>query len=156
MLFHKLAATVFGIGYLGKGVGTIAAFFACICWYALFYNQGMPPVVFSVLLTAAVTLLGVWSGNKVEPFWGKDHSRVVIDELAGMFISVLFVPVTTPYLFAGFILFRFFDITKPLLIRKLEALPGGWGVMADDVLAGIYANLILQVIIYFQLFNVSV
>jgi phosphatidylglycerophosphatase A len=115
MLFHKLAATVFGIGYLGKGVGTIAAFFGCICWYLLFGHQ--PMITASILLTLAVTALGIWSGNKVEPLWGKDHSRVVIDEVAGLFVSVLFVPVTIPYILAGFVLFRFFDIAKPLLIR---------------------------------------
>lgn len=152
MLFHKLAATVFGIGYLGKGVGTVAAFVSCICWYLLWHNnyQVMP----SVLLTIAVIALGIWSGNKVEPIWGKDHNRVVIDEVAGMFISLLFVPITLPYIATAFVLFRFFDILKPLLIRRLEALPGGWGVMADDVLAGVYANIILQAIVWFNLYNV--
>ena len=150
MLFHKLAATVLGIGYLGKGVGTMAAFFGCICWYLLFSHH--PMIIPSILLTIAATALGVWSGNIVEPLWGKDHSRVVIDEVAGLFVSLLFVPVTIPYILTGFVLFRFFDIAKPLLIRRLEALPGGWGVMADDILAGIYANVVLQVIIYFQIF----
>lgn len=149
MLFHKLAATVFGIGYLGKGVGTMAAFFGCICWYLLFKDN--PAIPYAILLIVLVTALGVWSGNIVEPLWGKDHSRVVIDELAGMFISVLFVPVTIPYILIGFILFRFFDILKPLLIRRLEALPGGWGVMADDVLAGVYANILLQVIVWMKI-----
>ncbi|MDB5115768.1 MAG: phosphatidylglycerophosphatase [Mucilaginibacter sp.] len=152
MLFHKLAATVFGIGYLGKGVGTIAAFFACICWYLLWQNNYL--ILPSVLLTIAIIALGIWSGNKVEPLWGKDHNRVVIDEVAGMFISLLFVPVTIPYILIGFILFRFFDILKPLFIRKLEMLPGGWGVMFDDILAGAYANIILQAIVWFNLLNV--
>jgi phosphatidylglycerophosphatase A len=154
MLFHKLAATVFGIGYLGKGVGTIAAFFACICWYLLWAGN-YPPVTIAILLTLAVIALGVWSGNKVEPLWGKDHGRVVIDEVAGMFITLLFVQVTIPYVLIGFILFRFFDIAKPLLIRKLEALPGGWGVMADDILAGVYANIVLQLIVWLILPNVK-
>jgi phosphatidylglycerophosphatase A len=153
MLFHKLAATVFGIGYLGKGVGTIAAFFACICWYLLWHNT--MPITPAIILTLAVTALGIWSGNKVEPLWGKDHGRVVIDEVAGMFITMLFVTVTIPTLLIGFVLFRFFDIAKPLLIRKLEALPGGWGVMADDLLAGVYANIVLQVIIWLLLPNVK-
>ncbi|MFD2146419.1 phosphatidylglycerophosphatase A [Mucilaginibacter antarcticus] len=118
----------------------------------IFPGQVVPSPIIAILLTLAVTALGVWSGNKVEPLWGKDHSRVVIDELAGMFISLLFVPVTIPYLIAGFVLFRFFDIVKPLYIRRLEALPGGWGVMADDVLAGVYASLILQIIICLGLF----
>lgn len=150
MLFHKLTATVFGIGYLGKGVGTIAAFFGCVCWYLLFKND--PAIPYAILLTVLVTALGVWSGNMVEPLWGKDHGRVVIDELAGMFISLLFIPVTIPYILIGFILFRFFDILKPLLIRRLEAWPGGWGVMADDVLAGVYANIVLQVVVWLKFF----
>jgi phosphatidylglycerophosphatase A len=146
MLFHKLAATVFGIGYLGKGVGTIAALFGCICWYLLFRKD--PAISYAILLIVLVTILGIWSGNKVEPLWGKDHGRVVIDEVAGMFLSLLFVPVTIPYILIGFTLFRFFDILKPLFIQKLEALPGGWGVMADDMLAGVYTNIILQLIIW--------
>jgi phosphatidylglycerophosphatase A len=154
MLFHKLAATVFGIGYLGKGVGTIAAFFACIVWYLLWHDTN--PTTPAILLTIAVTALGIWNGNKVEPIWGKDHNRVVIDEVAGMFISLLFVPVALPYVIIAFILFRFFDITKPLFIRRLENLPGGWGVMFDDVLAGVYANIVLQIIICFHFLNVKI
>ena len=145
MLFHKLSATVFGIGYIGKGGGTVAAVFCCICWYLAWH--GNDHAFFAVLLTAFVTALGVWNGNKVEPLRGKDHSRVVIDEVAGQAIALLFIPVTFKYIIAALILFRFFDIAKPLFIRKLEALPGGWGVMADDVLAGVYANVILQIII---------
>lgn len=153
MLFHKLAATVFGIGYLGKGVGTIAAFVSCIVWYLL-WAGGYPPAALSVLITLILIALGIWSGNKVEPIWGKDHNRVVIDEVAGMFISLLFIPVTLPYVAIAFVLFRFFDILKPLLIRKLEKLPGGWGVMFDDILAGVYANVILQAVIWLHLLNV--
>src|SRR6201996_1506727 len=145
MLFHKLSATALGIGYIGKGAGTAAAIACCICWYLAWH--GNYPAMLSVFITIAITVLGVWSGNKVEPLWGKDHSRVVIDEVAGMAISLLFIPVTIKYVLAALVLFRFFDIAKPLFIRKLEALPGGWGVMADDVLAGVYANVILQIVI---------
>lgn len=145
MLFHKLSATVFGIGYVGKGGGTVAAVFCCICWYLAWH--GNDHAIFAIIITSFITGLGVWSGNKVEPLWGKDHSRVVIDEVAGQAIALLFIPVSLLYILTALVLFRFFDIAKPLLIRKLEALPGGWGVMADDVLAGIYANIILQVII---------
>lgn len=147
MLFHKLSATVFGIGYIGKGAGTVAAFFCCICWY-LAWNQNYNALI-SVSITVAIVALGIWSGNKVEPIWGKDHGRVVIDEVAGMCITLLFIPVTIKYILAGLILFRFFDIVKPLFIKKLELLPGGWGVMMDDVLAGIYANILLQGLIIF-------
>lgn len=146
MLFHKISATVFGIGYVGKGGGTVAAIFCCICWYLAWHGNNH--AIFAIFITAAITALGIWSGNKVEPLWGKDHSRVVIDEVAGQAIALLFIPVTVKYLIASLVLFRLFDIAKPLLIRKLEALPGGWGVMADDVLAGIYANIVLQMVIF--------
>ena len=94
----------------------------------------------------------MWSSSKVEPIWGKDPARVVIDEVAGMCISLLFLPVNVKYLFCALILFRFFDIVKPLFIRKVESLPAGWGIMMDDVLAGVYANVILQVVLWFKLF----
>ncbi|MFN3666624.1 MAG: phosphatidylglycerophosphatase A, partial [Sediminibacterium sp.] len=83
---------------------------------------------------------------------GKDSGKVVIDEAAGMMISLLFVPPTLPYIITGFVLFRILDITKPLLIRKTESLPGGWGVMLDDVIAGIYANLLLHTIMWLNIF----
>jgi phosphatidylglycerophosphatase A len=84
----------------------------------------------------AVLALGVRSAGKWKPEWGKDSYRVVIDEVAGMCLTLLFVPVRWPYLLIGLLLFRFFDIAKPLYIRKMEHLNGGWGVMMDDVLAG--------------------
>ena len=154
MLFHKLTATVFGIGYIGKGSGTVAAIACCICWYMAW--AGNYPGHIAIIITALIIAIGIWSGNKVEPIWGKDHGRVVIDEVAGLFVSVLFVPATILNIVIGFVLFRFFDILKPLFIRKLEALPGGWGVMADDLLAGVYANLVLHLIIWINLFNVKI
>lgn len=139
----KIIASIFGIGYIGKGGGTVAAIAAALLLYGLQLNIGL-----QILLVVLVMALGVWAGNKVEADWGKDSSKVVIDEVIGMFISMLFVPVTVPYLVAGLILFRFFDIAKPLGVRSMEKFSGGWGVMMDDVLAGIYANVILQVIVY--------
>jgi len=145
---NKLIASIFGIGYI-KGGGTIAAAVTCgIIW--LLWAGGVTPLVF-LAACIAVTLLGVYVGNQVEPDWGKDSYRVVIDEVAGMWISVLFLPQSLWLLIAGFVLFRFFDILKPLYIRKMEAFKGGWGVMLDDVLAGVYANIILQVVVFFHL-----
>ena len=145
---NKLIASIFGIGYI-KGGGTIAAAVTCgIIW--LLWANGVSPHLF-LAEGLIVTLIGVYVGNKVEPYWGKDSYRVVIDEVAGMWIAVLFIPTTLPLLIGGFVLFRFFDIVKPLYIRKMEAFKGGWGVMADDVLAGVYANIVLQVIVYFHL-----
>ena len=84
---------------------------------------------------------------------GKDPSKLVIEEIAGIFVSRLFLPITPMTIIASFILFRIFDIWKPLGIRKLEELKGGVGVMADDLLAGIYANLTLQLMLFFNLFG---
>ncbi|HAL83120.1 MAG TPA: phosphatidylglycerophosphatase A [Mucilaginibacter sp.] len=151
MLFHKLFSTSLGIGYIGKGAGTIAAFACCICWY-LAWHGAYPPVSASVILTVLITFIGVWSSSMVEPIWGKDPSRVVIDEVAGMCISLLFLPASVKYLLCALFLFRFFDILKPLFIRKMELLPAGWGIMMDDVLAGFYTNILLQAVIFFNLF----
>jgi phosphatidylglycerophosphatase A len=148
--FHKLCATSLGIGYIGKGAGTVAAVACAIFWYMAWHNhyQAIP----SVIITVVILSLGVWSGNVVEAFWGKDHQRVVIDEVAGMCISLLFLPVNVTNVLCALFLFRFFDILKPLYIKKMELLPGGWGVMMDDVLAGIYSNILMQVIVAFKLF----
>jgi phosphatidylglycerophosphatase A len=150
MLFHKLTSTSLGIGYIGKGAGTVAAVACSVCWY-LAYRNGYQPIP-SLIITLLITLLGIWSSNVVSKIWGKDPARVVIDEVAGMCISLLFLPVTIKYVIAALILFRFFDIAKPLFIRRLEKLPGGWGIMLDDVLAGVYANILLQIILWFKLF----
>jgi len=149
MNMHKVVATGLGIGYMGKGGGTVAAAVCAVAWYLLFAS-GYDPIVF--IVTALVTVLGVWSAGEVEASWGKDSSRVVIDEIAGMCVSLLFIPLTVGYVAAAFILFRFFDIVKPLYIRRTEKLPKGWGVMLDDVVAGIYANILLQIWIQLNLF----
>ena len=147
---HKLIATVFGIGYVGKGGGTIAAAVCCIIW--LLIPAGDFTNSWQVLLTIAISVLGVWSGNVVEAMWGKDSNKIVIDEVAGMMITLLFIPVQFKFVLAGLVLFRFFDIAKPLFIKKMELLPEGWGVMADDVLAGVYANILLEIIVFFDIF----
>jgi phosphatidylglycerophosphatase A len=151
MLFHKLLSTSLGIGYIGKGAGTVAAVACCICWYFA-WAGGYPPFFLSVLITVAITLLGVWSSSIVEKIWGKDPARVVIDEVAGMCIGLLFVPVSIKYVMLALILFRFFDIVKPLYVRKMEELPSGWGIMMDDVLAGIYTNIIVNAVVWFKIF----
>ncbi|WP_460879502.1 phosphatidylglycerophosphatase A family protein [Pontibacter rugosus] len=110
-----------------------------------------PAVLWLPWLTVLLTGLGVWSATQVEPLWGKDDKKVVIDEVAGMCISLLFLPLTPVTLMVGLLLFRFFDIAKPLFIRKMENFKGGWGVMLDDVLAGVYANIVLQILLYFKI-----
>ncbi len=145
MQLHKLIASVAGIGYV-KGGGTLAAMAYCIIWFLL--PAGFSNGYWQVITTAAITAVGVWSSNKVDSIWGKDSSKVVIDEVAGMAIALLFVPHSIIFLLSGLILFRFFDIVKPLGVRKMEKLPKGWGVMGDDVLAGVYSLIVMHLIIF--------
>jgi phosphatidylglycerophosphatase A len=139
----KAIASVLGIGYI-KGGGTIAAAACCLALY-LAPNQALTTdPALAGLLTAGLLVLGTWAAQRVEPAWGKDSYRVVIDEVAGVWVGLLGVPLTGTRLLVGLLLFRFFDIVKPLFIRKLEKLPGGYGVMLDDVLAGVYTALLMH------------
>ncbi len=149
---YKLIASWLGIGYVGRGGGTVAAVACCLGLYLTRASGPGQHVVPAALLTAGLLAAGTLAAQKVEPAWGKDSYRVVIDEVAGMWLGMLFVPVTGPSLLAGLVLFRFFDIRKPLGIRAMERLPGGLGVMMDDVLAGLYTNALLQLGVKFHLF----
>lgn len=148
---NKLIASILGIGYL-KGGGTYASIVTCVVLYFLWRVPVVLAPVPAVLIGLVIFIAGVYTGNKVEPFWGKDSYRVVIDEVAGMWITMLLIPINNlKLLIAGLILFRFFDMVKPLGVRRMEALPGGLGVMMDDVLAGVYAGIVLHAIVFFQL-----
>lgn len=144
---NKIIASWFGIGYM-KGGGTVAAAVTCLLLYGLAQVHGLTTVWMLPLITVVITAIGIYTGNQVEPEWGKDSYRVVIDEVAGQLVTLLFVPIIPLNLVVGLILFRFFDITKPLFIRKMEDLPGGTGVMMDDVLAGVYANIVLHLVLW--------
>lgn len=139
----KLIATGLGIGYV-KGGGTVAAVATCFVLYLARAGGATVRPWPAGLLTVGLLAVGTLAAHRVEAHWGKDNYRVVIDEVAGMWLGVLLVPVTGPRLLVGLVLFRFFDIVKPLFIKKMEQLPGGVGVMMDDVLAGLYTNLLLQ------------
>jgi phosphatidylglycerophosphatase A len=150
VLVHRLISTCLGIGYTPKGGGTVAAVCCCIAWYFA-WAGGHNHYWAQVLVTILILLIGVYSAGKMEEFWGKDSYRIVIDEVAGMCLTLLFIPVRWQYIAVGLVLFRFFDIAKPLYIRKMERIGGGWGVMMDDMLAGLYANLLLQIVVLVKL-----
>jgi phosphatidylglycerophosphatase A len=145
----KAIASVLGIGYL-KGGGTIAAAACCLALY-LAPNQTLTTdPTLAGLLTVGMLGLGTWVAHRVEPAWGKDSYRVVIDEVAGVWVGLLGVPLTGPRLLVGLLLFRFFDIVKPLGIRSMEKLPGGYGVMLDDVLAGVYTLILMHLALWLR------
>ena len=149
---YKLISSGLGIGYIPKGGGTVASAVCCLAIYLALPAGEQFGLLSSVSITIILFTLGLLSSYKVEAAWGKDNYRVVIDEIAGMWVSMLFIPQTLVLLVTGFILFRFFDIVKPLYIRRMESLAGGTGVMMDDVLAGVYTNLILQIALAYNLF----
>lgn len=144
----KIIATVCGIGFIKKGGGTVASIAYCIVWFWVPYFS----INLQIFLLLLLLIVGVWSASEVEKIWGEDNFRIVIDEVAGMMIALLFVPVKIQYLITALVLFRFFDILKPLGIKRMEKFPSGWGVMADDVLSGIYALVIMQTVITLKLF----
>ena len=97
-----------------------------------------------------VSLVGVWGADLVARREAReDPGLVVVDEIVGMWISLFCVPLSLKTAAAAFLLFRIMDVVKPFPARRLEDLHGGWGIVADDVMAGIYANLVLQVILRF-------
>ena len=145
-LFHIIIASGFGSGFSPFAPGTAGALVAVIIWTVLFYVIPFNILlVVTSLLIVLFTAAGIWTADKLESEWGKDPSKVVVDEMVGVWIALLAVPVGNVwYILFAFLLFRFFDIFKPLGIRKMEQLEGGIGVMADDILAGIYSFLLLM------------
>ena len=151
--FYKFIATCGGAGYAPFAPGTFGAIVGCLLLilfeYTNLFTTDLGFYGLVIILTIFFYFLGVKATDELEKEWGKDPSKVVVDEMIGVWISMMFIPWSYFNLLLAFVLFRFFDILKPMGIRKLEAIPGGKGVMLDDVLAGVYANIILRVLLYF-------
>ena len=145
---YKTIATGFGSGYAPLAPGTAGSILACLLlWGATFLIEDFQRLhLFFLGIIIIFTFLGVWAAKKLEKDWGKDPSKVVVDEMVGQWINLLFIPITFQNIILGLIIFRFFDIVKPLGIRSMESCKNGWGVMLDDILAGIYGNIVLQLI----------
>jgi phosphatidylglycerophosphatase A len=138
-----ILATFFGSGYFPVAPGTFASFWAALAFRFLLAGLSWPVQIGLILI---IFFVGVWAAESLAARLGRDDPRpVVIDEVCGQWISLLFLPTGWGFLAAGFLLFRVFDVIKPFPIRRLESLPGGWGIMADDVLAGIYAGALIHI-----------
>ncbi len=150
-LWATLAATFFGAGRLKPGPGTWGSAAAVIIWFVLarYVPAAWQPEVLAALAIIAVAI-GIPAATRVaRASRVKDPQFVVIDEVAGQWITLLFAPVAWKTIVAGFILFRAFDIVKPPPVRQLERLPEGTGIVVDDVGAGIYALAMLQLLLHF-------
>ena len=136
-------SSAFGAGYIKYAPGTFGSLVGILLW-AFFIPQN-----FEIHFAAVVLMFfaSVFFSSLAENIYGKkDDQRVVIDEVAGVWLSVAFLPKTVLFLALGFILFRIFDVSKPFFIKKLQKIKGGLGITIDDIAAGIAANIILQVL----------
>jgi phosphatidylglycerophosphatase A len=139
-----LLSVGFGSGLAKKAPGTFGTIAALPFWYAL---QFLSPVYYIVVLLAAFALGVYLCGATAKALGVHDHGGIVWDEFVGLWIALFMVPMNIYWIALGFALFRLFDIWKPWPIRVLDAqVHGGFGIMIDDVLAGVYAYLVLQLI----------
>jgi phosphatidylglycerophosphatase A len=152
-LWAVLIATFFGVGRLRPGPGTWASTAAVLSWAAVAHTI-QPSLRTPVAIAAAfvITLIGIPAATRVSRESAtKDPQFVVIDEVAGQLISLIAVPLAWKTFLTGFILFRAFDIVKPPPVRQLERLPEGTGIVLDDVAAGIYALIVMQLLLHWGL-----
>lgn len=165
--YFAIAVTTFGVGYLPIAPGTWGSMVAVVIYIAagwlwtvtgiyFFGFDGRSDAAFGAWVAVVISLfifsfcqLGIWAAGRSTEFFGNtDPSEAVVDEVIGQLIVFLFIPFTWswPLILSGFLLFRLFDIWKPYPIDALQSLPGGIGICADDILAGVYAGACLAII----------
>jgi phosphatidylglycerophosphatase A len=162
--YISLAITTFGVGYLPLAPGTWGSLLA-VGFYAILASsfrsvrytanpespESLVAAIHAIILVAFLLfiLVGIWAASRsIELLGNSDASQAVVDEVIGQLIVFLFIPFTSSWLLigAGFLFFRLFDIWKPYPIDYLQELPGGIGVCADDILAGVYAGVCVSII----------
>jgi len=142
-------ATGFGSGlvpFAPGTAGTLIGVLICLIFVPL-------PWIARLVVVLALLAFSFYVADQAEKIYQKkDDQRIVIDEIIGFQITMLPVAINVPGICAGFVLFRIFDILKPFPIKNLQRLPGGWGIVVDDVVAGIYAAIVLWLLTYFLKF----
>jgi len=154
----KAVATCLGSGLVPVAPGTLGTAFGLALYVIIGLSIGMSlgdtdiKQLTVILLIGIVlaTIAGTWATKQLEDEWGHDPGRIVIDEVVGVWITLLFVPFSWVGIGLAFVLFRFFDILKPLGIKKIdEGMNSSFSVMLDDIIAGIYALISIHIILYF-------
>jgi phosphatidylglycerophosphatase A len=139
-------ATAAYCGYFPIAPGTVGSAAGLVVYLLVWWTRS--PVV-EVALIAATFVAGTWASTHAERFFGGiDPGPVVIDEVLGMLITLAFIPAGVSAAVAGFVLFRVFDVIKPYPANRLEKFHGGFGIMADDAMAGVYANIALRLLMW--------
>jgi phosphatidylglycerophosphatase A len=133
--FEKLIGSGLFTGFIPVASGTFGSFAGLIIYYIPGFEK--PAVIIPAIVIFYI--YGVYLGNKFEKIYGKDPSECTIDEIVGMWISLLFLPKSIVISLTAFIIWRIMDIIKPYPARKLESIKGGTGIMIDDVISGLYA-----------------
>ena len=141
--FEKLLGSGFYTGYIPLASGTFASLAAWCIYYIPHFEK--PYVILPLIII--FLFLGIQLGNKFENIYGKDPAECTIDEVVGMWISLLFIPKNFFIGFIAFLVWRVMDIIKPFPARKLESLKGGMGIMMDDVVSAFYSLIILHIIL---------
>ena len=146
MRLPLLTATVCGVGYSPVAPGTVGSLAGLLVYLPLRWT-GSPAV--ELLAIVVIFVVGALASTAAERHFGLiDPGPIVIDEVLGMLVTLALLPVSVTGALVGFVLFRVFDVIKPPPCNHLEALPGGWGVMSDDLMAAIYAQLTLRGLVW--------
>ena len=141
-----ILATAGYAGYFPIAPGTVGSAVGVLVYLLVWWTES---AVVEVALVAVTFAAGTWAATHAERFFGGiDPGPVVIDEVLGMLVTLAFIPVGWTGILAGFVLFRVFDVIKPYPANRLEKFHGGFGIMADDAMAGIYANLALRALMW--------
>lgn len=141
--WQKLLGSGLYTGYIPLIPGTFGSLAALV----IFLIPGFENPFLMILVILSGALLGVYLGNQFELKYGKDPSQFTFDEFIGMWISLMFVPKTILNMAWVFVIWRIFDIIKPFPARRFEQLKGGLGIMADDIVSGIYTLIVVQIVL---------
>lgn len=144
----KILSTGFGSGLSPKAPGTTGSIAIAFILFYLIGENNTIPISYLLGISAVTYVIGIWSIKEIQHIWGKDPGKVVIDEWLGMLIALSYVNISLTTILLAFGFFRLFDIWKPWGVRQMDARGDAHGVMMDDVVAGIYANICVHICIY--------
>ena len=139
-------ATVFKAGYIPIAPGTVGSIIGLLVFWLI---KDYASFTIEMFVAVALFFAGVWASTIVEQVLERhDPGVVIVDEVVGMLVALMLLPPTITVMFLAFLLFRVFDIIKPYPARWCEQLSRGWGIMTDDIVAGLYVNVLIHIILW--------